>query len=211
MIENFKRIREPLSWAMIAVIVAQMLLGVLRLILLLSAGEVPVFAAFQDIGDSLLNLTAVLALVALVCTCFFMAPAVPGARFITQVAAWVVTIGVVLSLVASMLGVAASAGTIGVMMELFGSLLDLLLKALAAGSLWVLLRGVGSGRIDIAPPVEARPVAPSLETPTQRPESAAVWQRSEATGAAWRTAQAAAQGDPGSTSIAGDPEPNPKA
>lgn len=201
---------------MIAVIAAQLLLGLVRLIMLLTSGDVPVFAAFQDIGDSLLNLTAVLGLVALVCSCFFMAPAVARARLITQTAAWVVSVGVLLSLVASMLGVAASAGTLGVLMELLGSLLDLALKAMAAGSLWVLLRGVGSGRIDTAAPPQVRPgqvpqALPAVDAaPAEPGETASLWQRSEASGAAWRTAEAAAQGDPGTSSIT-KPAPPPEA
>lgn len=199
MIDNLKRIREPLTWAVIAIVAANLVLGIVRLTLALQQ-EVPVFTAFQEIGSSLMNLTLVVVVVALVCTCFFISPATRHALLVTRVAAWVLTIGVLISLVCSMLGVAASANTLGVVFEVVGSLLDLILKGLAAGALWVLMRGVDAGRIDTAVVVvaEAGEPVPAIEvTPT-------VWQRSEATGTAWRTADEAASGAPGSVSLQSD-------
>ena len=202
MIDNLKRIREPLTWAVIALVAANLVLGVVRLVLLLTLEQVPVFAAFQEIGLSLMNLSLVLALVALVCTCLFLAPATPRAHLVTRVAAWVLTIGVALTLVCMVLGVAASANAFTVVLEVMGGLLDVIIKALAAGSLWVLLRGVGSGRIDTAPARQIAEPAPAT------PEVPAVWKRDEATGAAWRTADDAASGLPGTVA---DVTPTPAA
>ena len=194
MIENLKRIREPLTWAVIAIVAANLVLGIVRLVLLFQQ-SVPVFEAFQEIGASLMNLTLAVVVVALVCTCFFITPATPHALLVTKVAAWVLTVGVVLALVCTMLGVAASANPLGVAFEIIGGLLDLILKALAAGALWVLMRGVNAGRIDTAPRAELVPAEPEPEPQTE--DVPTVWQRSEAAGAAWRTAEEAATGAPG--------------
>ncbi len=199
MIDNLKRIREPLTWTVIAVVAANIVVGIIHLVVQLQHAT-PVYEAFQEIGSSLMNLTLVVAVVALVCTCFFIAPATPHALLVTRVAAGVLSVGVVLTLVCSALGVAASANPLGVAFEIIGTLLDLILKALAAGVLWVLMRGVNAGRIDTAAPaalpapVEAEPAAAAEEVPT-------TWQRSEAAGAVWRTADEAATGVPGATRL----------
>lgn len=200
MIENLKRIREPLAWAVIAVVAANIGLGIGQLVLQLQQ-DVPVFEAFQEIGTSLMNMPVVLAVVVLVCTCFFIAPATPHALLVTRVAAWVLSIGVVLTAVCTLLGAAASAGTLAVVLEVVGVLLDLVLKALAAGALWVLLRGVHAGRIDTAPNA-----LPAVEPPAPDParDVRTTWQRGEATGAVWRTAEDAASGAPGAARM---PEP----
>nr|WP_300145365.1 hypothetical protein [Propionicimonas sp.] len=195
MIENLKRIREPLAWAVIALVVANLVLGIVQLVVQLQQA-VPVFEAFQAIGSSLMNMSLVIAVVALVCTCFFIAPATRHAHAVTLVAAIVLSVGVVLTAVCTVLGVVAAGNAFGVVMEIVGGLLDLLLKALAAGALWVLLRGVRAGRIDTAAPaaIEPAPAAADLPAPV---EPRTTWQRGEASGAVWRTADEAASGAPG--------------
>ncbi len=209
MIDNLKRIREPLTWAVIAIVAANIVLGMVHLVIQLQQSA-PVYEAFQEIGSSLMSLSLVLAVVALVCTCFFIAPATPHALLVTRVAAGVLSVGVVLTLVCSAMGVAASANPLGVAFEIVGTLLDLILKALAAGVLWVLMRGVDAGRIDTAAPaalpalVEAEPVTTTEDVPT-------VWQRGEATGAVWRTADEAATGVRGATRLPASEPPAPGA
>ena len=92
MVENLKRIREPITWAVIAIVAANIVLGMVRLVLQLVA-DVPVPIAFAEIGASLMNVSLVLAVVVLVCICFFIAPATRHALLVTKVAAWVLTIG----------------------------------------------------------------------------------------------------------------------
>ncbi|HEY3337562.1 MAG TPA: hypothetical protein VGK18_03590 [Propionicimonas sp.] len=191
MIDNLKRIREPLTWAVIAVVAANIVVGMIHLVVQLQQST-PVYEAFQEIGSSLMNLTLVVIVVALVCTCFFIAPATRHALTVTRAAAGVLTVGVVLTLVCSAMGVAASANPVGVAFEIVGTLLDLILKALAAGVLWVLMRGVDAGRIDTAAPA-ALPEPAAVE-PEVVEDVPTVWQRSEATGAVWRTADEAATG-----------------
>jgi len=198
MIENLKRIREPLTWAVIAVVAANIVVGIIHLVVLLQQST-PVYEAFQEIGSSLMNLTLAVIVVALVCTCFFIAPATPHALLVTRVAAGVLSVGVILTLVASALGVAASANPLGVAFEIVGTLLNLILKALAAGVLWVLMRGVNAGRIDTAAPA-ALPTAVETE-PAATEDVPTVWQRSEASGAVWRTADEAATGVRGATRL----------
>jgi hypothetical protein len=84
--------------------------------------------------------------------------------------------------------------------EIIGTLLDLILKALAAGVLWVLMRGVNAGRIDTAAPA-ALPAVPDSEPAEPVEEAPTVWQRSEAAGAVWRTADEAATGARGATRL----------
>jgi hypothetical protein len=198
MIENLKRIREPLAWAVIVLVAANLVLGIVQLVVQLQQA-VPVFAAFQAIGSSLMNMSLVIAVVALVCTCFFIAPATRHAHAVTLVAAIVLSIGVVLTAICTVLGVVAAGNAFGVVMEIIGGLLDLLLKAIAAGALWVLLRGVRAGRIDTAAPavpavIEPAPAPADLPDPV---EPRTTWQRGDASGAVWRTADEAASGAPG--------------
>jgi hypothetical protein len=185
MIDNLKRSREPLTWMLILLVAAQLVLGVVRLVLAVGVDGRTLPEAAQEYGASLLSLAAAIGLVALVCTGFFITPALRRARLLTVVAAFVLGLGVLATLVAAVIGALDAGGTLALVMTVLGSLLDVGLKALAAGALWVLLRGVGAGRIDPAPGVR----------PT-------VWQPGEATGAVWRTAGDAAAGLPGRT--AGD-------
>ena len=195
-----RNIREPLAWAVLALVAANLVLGLVRLVLLLTLDKVPVFAAFQEIGLSLMPLSLVLALVALVCACLFLAPSTPRAYLLIRVAAWVLTVGVGLAVVCMLLGVAASANAFTVVLEIFGGLLDVIIKALAAGSLWVILRGVGAGRIDTAPTADADQQAQE-KPPTTESGAPTVWSRDSASGAAWRTADEAASGHPGLSAL----------
>lgn len=198
MIENLKRIREPLTWAVIAIVAASIILGVVQLVIQL-IGAVPVAIAFQEIGTSLMNVSLVLATVVLVCICFFIPPATGRALLVTKAAAWVLTVGTLLTLVSWVLGIAASANTLTAVLEFLGGFLDLLIKALAAGALWVLLRGVNAGRIDTATAAQGEPAA--------NPGVATTWQRDTAAGAVWRTADEAASGAPGASRIEAEPAP----
>ncbi|WP_410968607.1 hypothetical protein, partial [Salmonella sp. SAL4443] len=87
------------------------------------------FAAFQEIGQSIMNLSLVLALVGLVCACLFVPPATRHAVRLAKLSAWVIAIGTLLQLVCLLLGLAASANAFGVIMEILGGLLDVALKA----------------------------------------------------------------------------------
>jgi len=94
---------------------------------------------------------------------------------------------------------------VGVAFEIIGGLLELILKALAAGALWVLSRGVNAGRIDTAAPAPEVLAEPAPETIAEVPT---VWQRNEAAGAVWRTADEAATGARGAARL---PAPEPPA
>lgn len=184
---NLKRIRQGVTWAVLAIIAAGLVLGIVRLVLLVFVERAQVFAAFQEIGTSIMSLALVIALVALVCACLFLSPATPRAILLANLSAWVIAIGVALQLICLILGLAASANAFGVIMEILGGLLDILLKAVAAGALWVLVRGVASGRLDLAPAV---PETGTVETTKSQP----VWRPEQATGTAWRSARDAASG-----------------
>lgn len=188
MLENLARIREHVTIAVLVIICASLVLGIVRLALLVFWDRTQVFAAFADIGSSIMNLSLVIALVALVCTCLFIQPTTPRAITLAKVSAWVVGIGTLLQLISLGLGLAASANAFGLIMEILGGLLDIALKALAAGVLWVIVKGVNSGRLDLAPAVPE--VSASPETTKQQP----VWRPDQATGTAWRSARDAASG-----------------
>lgn len=198
MIENLKRSREPLAWVAIALTLGGMGLAGWRLVTAVSAEQVPIFAAFQDVSSGWLNFSVALLVVVLVMLCSFVTPATKNAILITRVAAWVLSLGVVLTLVGNLIGMWASAASIGVILDILGGLLDLAFKALTAGVLWVFLRGVKAGRIETAPAESEvlEPVAADPETAEPEPAST-TWEPSEATGAVWRTAADAAKGAPG--------------
>ncbi|MFT3861761.1 hypothetical protein [Micropruina sp.] len=187
MLENLKRIRQPVTWAVLVIICVSLVLGVVRLTQLVFWEKTQVFAAFQEIGQSIMNLSLVLALVALVCTCLFIPPATRRAITLAKLSAWVVGIGTLLQLICLALGLAASANAFGVIMEILGGLLDVSLKAVAAGVLWVLVRGVKSGRLDLAPAVPPAVAAPEAKAQP-------LWRADQATGTAWRSARDAASG-----------------
>lgn len=188
MLDNLKRIRQPVTWAVLAIISASLVLGIVRLALLVFWEKTQVFAAFQEIGQSIMNLSLVLALVGLVCACLFVPPATRHAVRLAKLSAWVIAIGTLLQLVCLLLGLAASANAFGVIMEILGGLLDVALKAVAAGVLWILVRGVSSGRFEMAPAV------PEVEHAPDKPRNQPVWRPEKATGTAWRSAREAASG-----------------
>ena len=74
MIDNLKRIREPLTWAVIVLVAANLVLGIVQLVQQVQQA-VPLFEAFQSLGGSAMSISLVIAVVALVSTCFFIAPA----------------------------------------------------------------------------------------------------------------------------------------
>ena len=210
MIDNLKRIREPLTWAVIVLVAANLVLGIVQLVQQVRQA-VPLFEAFQSLGGSAMSISLVIAVVALVSTCFFIAPATGHARLVTLVAAIVLSVGVLLTLVSYVLGAIAADDPFGRVVEIIGSLIDLLLKGVGAGALWVLLRGVTAGRIDTAPPAPVGEETSEDETGLAEPDvpqPRTTWQRSEAAGAVWQTADDAAAGAPGASRM---PESRPPA
>ncbi len=188
MIENLKRSRETLSWILMGLVLVGMGLTGWRFAMAL--GEMPAVAAFQEVGGQWMNFAISFVLVLVVMSCSWAAPATRHADLITRLAAVVLSLGVVLTLVSALMGMWASAAGIGVVLDVLGGLLDVALKALLAGSLWIFLRGVKAGRIETAPQSEpAPPGAAELSEAgtTADPAAATVW---------W-TAADAASGAPG--------------
>ena len=60
MLDNLKRIRQPVTWAVLVIICASQVLGIVRLTLLVFWEKTQVFAAFQEIGQSIMNLSLVI-------------------------------------------------------------------------------------------------------------------------------------------------------
>jgi len=193
-IENLKRVREPVAWILLAVIVASMALSSVSLVRQTSGPEArdAVFAAFADIASNSMNLTLVVSLVALVCLCLFIAPATGHAVALARAALIVVALGTLLTIVATALGVAASAGVAGIVFELLGGLLDIALKIVAVAVLWVIHRSVSTGRMPTPAPVPEE--APPLPSRAIEAEAPSVWRPSEAAGTVWTTAAEAAAG-----------------
>jgi hypothetical protein len=208
MIENLKRVREPLSWLAIGLTVLGMGLTVWRLVTALN--EMTVFAAFQEVGSGWLNISIALLLVVLVLSCSLVAPATPRALLLARVAATVLSVGVALTLISALMGMWASAAGIGVVLDVLGGLLDVAFKAITTGAIWVFLRGVKAGRIETASPSA---VSPSAVEPAGPPGDAVAptpttWARNEAAGAVWWTAADAASGAPGRDKMPENEEPN---
>ncbi len=203
MIENIKRVREPFTWALVVVLLGGLVLGLTRIWLEVGSG-MPLPDALQAIGGELMNLTVVFALVGLVCTCLFATPATRNALLVTRVAAAVVSLGALITMVANLVGLWAVPDTLAILMDLLGGLLDLILKVLAAGALWLLARGVKAGRIEPAP---AALPADSESEPAQDRAPAVSWRREDAVGRAWGSAAEAASGQPGKDHLEVDAEP----
>lgn len=201
MVENLKRFRETLTLIVMVAMVANMVVSVVRLVIALSAQGETVPAAFQDIANSFMNLSLVVMLGAMVLACLFIQP---RTRFAVTLAFWaatIVSIGTLLTLVAAAIGLSASAGVLAVVLEFLGGLLDIVIKATAAGGLWLVWRAARTGRFAQAaePQPEARVVAgplPGPELVEERP--APMWRPDEASGAVWMSAADAAAGGPAS-------------
>jgi len=191
MLENFKRVREPAGWTLLVVIVGFMALNIVRLVWVLTHDQVPLFAAFADIASNSMNLTLVALQVAFVCLCLFVAPATPRSAALARASAIVVSLGTLLTVVATGIGLWANKGAMGVIFELLGGLLDIVLKVLATVVLWIIARGVATGRMATpAPPEAAEPELISALTDEAPP----LWQPGEAAGSVWKTAADAASG-----------------
>lgn len=197
MVENLKRVREPAGWALLAVIVGTMLLNIVRLGWVLTHGALPVFSAFAEIANNTMSPTLVALQVALVCLCLFVAPPTPRAAALTRASAMVVTLGTLLTIVSTVIGLWASTGIAGVVFELLGGLLDIVLKLLGTIVLWVIDRAVRAGRLT---PSVAPTADPELAVPSVADEGAPIWQPGRASGAVWRTAADAASGSPAASS-----------
>lgn len=196
MVENLKRFREPLTIIVMLAMVANMVISVVRLSVEVTAEDAPVPAAFQDIANSSMNLTLVVLLTGLVLTCLFIVPRSRHAVTLTFWAASIVTIGTLLTLIAAAIGLSASSGVLGVVLEFLGGLLDILIKAIAAGSLWLIWKSAKTGRFSHhapKPQVVAEPMA--LPDPADSQPSP-MWEPNEAAGTVWRSAADAASGSP---------------
>lgn len=202
MIENLKRIREPLAWTAIALTLLGMGLTGWRLVT--DFGQMSVTEAFQEVGSSWLNISIALLVLVVVMSCSLVAPASPRALPITRVAAVVLSLGVVATLVSSLMGMWASAAGVGVVLDVLGGLLDVAFKALTAAALWVFLRGVKAGRIETAPKSADSAVEKDAAAPTPT-----TWAREEASGTVWWTAAEAASGAPGRDKMPDGEEPTP--
>ncbi|MBN9107039.1 MAG: hypothetical protein J0I14_18790 [Propionibacteriaceae bacterium] len=207
MIENLKRIREPVAWALIVLVLAGMGLTGWRLVTGLEEPDATIFTVFSDLALSWLNMSIAIPLVIVVMLCSLITPVTPRAGLISWVSAIVLSLGVLFTLVSNLLGMWASAYSVGVVLDVLGGLFDLAFKALAAGALWVLIRGVRGGQIE-SPATEVAgevlgPVGP--EPDPEKPST--TWSRTSASGTAWRTADEAAAGTPGRPRIEEEPKP----
>lgn len=187
MVENLKRFREPLAWVLIALVVASIAWSIARLVVAVRDGGV-VFAAFQDIAANAMNLTLVGGLVLTVCVCLFVQPPTRHAAGVAQSAAWAVTLGTVLTIVATGLGLAASHGVVNVVLEALGAVVDVALKLVAVVVLWIIARAASSARLDAVSAPAGAALAP-VES-----GDAPVWNAQAATGTVWKTAAEAAEG-----------------
>lgn len=184
MIENLKRIREPLAWVALALVVANMALNGWRLASALTDASLP--EAAQHVGVDWLNTTVALLVVVLVLSCSLLTPATRHALLVARVTVVVLGVGVALTLLSVLFGMWASALGIGVVLDVLGGLLDVVVKALVAGTVWVFLRGVKAGRIEtaLAPDsTEAETMTASADAGADEPVSGSVW---------WTAADAAA-------------------
>lgn len=194
MIDTIRRFREGAAWLVLALVVGQIVFGIVRVIINLTTTDFTVGQSFQLVGVGVMGLTSALMVLAAVAVCAFLDPPSPNSALITKSAAILISVGTLLTLVFLVIGVTATAGgAIGVAVEMLGGLTDVALKTLVAGALWVLLRArrresVGSPQAANTP--SAQPSAPAVtsQQPVVPPEAA--------TGVVWKSAGDAARGNP---------------
>lgn len=213
MVENLKRIREPLAWA---VVVLAALWSALQLASQLLTGvyvldpddgstvTVVVTWALMNISRANLGLLLALILAAVGCAA---APATPRTRAIALAAAWVATLSVALpwlvGLALVLLGRSESVTVVSgwemtALLDLGAPVIETAVGVVAVIALWALARRATGDEPD-----EDEDEDPAIEAPEDDPaplDPATVWKPSEATGTVWRTADEAAAGVPGTPS-----------
>jgi len=190
--ENLKRIRGPLAWGLIAATVVAMVLAVAQLVLFMDWTQDDSYLLWLA-GIRLVPYDLALALLAAAWAAA-SAPAVPRARAIAVSAAVVVTLGTLATLVQTVASLLDMQEPVELAAVLSGSALDLLIGLLATVALWALARPVPT-----AAPAEVQASADLAPEAVEQPEGPApVWAPAEAVGTAWRTADDAAAGAPGS-------------
>ncbi|MFV0450901.1 MAG: hypothetical protein ACK5LS_01455 [Propioniciclava sp.] len=194
MIENLKRLREPIAWIVILVTATSIVLALVRFGVEV-AGDVPVTSAAQMMSLTVMNLTLVVLVVALCWVSVFVAPPVPRARVLVWWSAVLVTVGTLLTLLGAIGGLATSEGAMSVVFEFLGGILDIVLKAVGTVILWLMYRGITGGRFDgHATPPRVQEPAKVQETVNELPPT--TWAPDAATGAVWTSAADAAAGAP---------------
>jgi len=199
MLENLKRIREPLAWGLIAATVLAGVLAVVQLVLFMDWTQEDSYLLWLA-GVRLVPYDLALALLAAAWACA-VPPEVRRSRSIAVTAAVVVTVGTLATAVQTVMSLLDMREWIELSSVLSGSALDLLVGLLASIGLWALAAPARAA----ASPQAAQPdhlpdlVPEAVEPPAEGP--APVWGRTEAVGTAWRTADDAAAGAPGSATF----------
>lgn len=194
MIDTIRKFREIAAWLVLALVVGELIFGLVRLIINLVTTDFTIGQSFQIVGVGVMGLTSALVVLAMVALCTFLNPPSENSGLITRVAAILVTAGTILTLIFLVIGVTATAGgAIGIAVEMLGGLTDVALKALVAGALWLLVRSRKQGTVrspQAANTPSAQPSAPAIvpNQPVVPPDVA--------TGVVWKSAGDAARGDP---------------
>lgn len=187
--ERVKKFREPITWVMLVVLVGAMVLAGVQMGWLVSSGTESVAKAAGVAAASIMNLTVTVLVVALVCLCLFAAPSVPRGPLLARIAAVCVSVGAVLTAVATVVGLTAMGGLSAVFAAL-GGLVDLVLKLVAAIVLWLIVRALSAGRLEPAPTQVVDQPAHVGPTDAAPP----LWGAGQAAGTVWKTAAEAAAG-----------------
>lgn len=210
MLDNLKRIREPLAWAVLGVVVLAVAIPAVQVLAYANLDD-PALLAYSAVAYLAGWSFLLVVLVAAVAVCA-IEPAVPRAGVLASLAAWLATVAVGLPLAALAVAAFLRQAPPGVDPSVLGAVPEALLGVVAVAALWALARrGPGSDEIDQDVDAAAAGL-PSAPEPESDDRPAVVWSRDDAAGTAWRTADEAAAGAPGSRSIAtpDDPEPAPE-
>lgn len=190
MIENLKRLREPVAWIVIAVTALSIVLALVRFGMEVSSA-VPLTTAAETMALTAMNLTLVVLCVALTWVSIFVAPPVPRAGLIAWWAAMLVTIGSVLTLIGAIIGLFGADGAISVIFGFLGVILDIVLKGVGTVTLWLMYGGLRRGRF-----AASSAVGNGDSTSEENPWPPTTWSPGQAAGAAWTSADDAAAGAP---------------
>lgn len=218
--ENLKRIREPLAWLMVVVAALALAFEIAQLWWQLSEYSYTVTSDGSPLGfvgwlTSLrqIDYSLLVAVVVAVVGCA-VAPAVPRARLIATVSAWVATAMVALPWIVGVIAALQPSESTDVYISWdlwmgFSALYPLINTALGVAAviaLWALAR---PPRDDAQDETEGEPIAADspaeLSADEPEDEHPTTWKPSEATGTVWRTADEAASGAPGTHALAPPP------
>lgn len=199
--QSLQRLREPAAVVLLIVLGLRLVLGLLTIAVFsgASSADTPGGVALFGVGYSALDVLVVVVLVAVLVTCLLSHPT-PHASSLARVALMLVAAGVLVSLVAGVVGLFSFGFRADTLLNIAYLLLQLAVPVLGIVALHRIStehkRSVVPAQSDLALEAGAqqRAAAPDTDAPAVSDDHEPIWQPEAAAGAAWLTAGEAAKG-----------------